>query len=109
VTTLLRLYALPHEGLHLLALLLIRRRAVSATRAHVDIPDDLTTGQYVFVAALPSIVFLLIAAAGIALAFLASGVAQFLLGIAIALIGLVGVAGGAGDWALIAERLGQDS
>jgi hypothetical protein len=53
----LRLFGWPHEQLHVLALLLIGRRPESITRTHVDIPADLSTPQYVFVAGLPALVF----------------------------------------------------
>jgi hypothetical protein len=54
---LIRIFGWPHELLHVAALRLIGRRAVDVTQTHVDIPDDLSTGQYVFVAGLPALVF----------------------------------------------------
>jgi hypothetical protein len=47
----------PHEGLHALALRLIGRRARRITKTHIDIPDDLSTGQFIFVAGLPALIF----------------------------------------------------
>ncbi len=41
----------------MLALFLIGRRPKSVGYKHVDIPDDLSTGAYVFVAGLPALVF----------------------------------------------------
>lgn len=52
-----RIFGPPHELLHVLALLLIGRKPITMTWRHVDIPDDLTDGQYVFVAGLPALVF----------------------------------------------------
>ena len=51
-----RIFGPPHELLHVLALL-IGRRPTAISWTHVDIPDDLTTRQYVFVAGLPALVF----------------------------------------------------
>jgi len=55
--TLYRIFGPPHELLHVLALLLIGRRPKSVGYKHVDIPDDLSTPAYVFVAGLPALVF----------------------------------------------------
>lgn len=54
---LLRLFGPPHEWLHVLALWLVGRRPTRVTVTHVDIPDTLTTRQYVFVAGFPALVF----------------------------------------------------
>ena len=59
-----KIYGAPHELLHVLALMLIGRRAVKFAQDHVIVPSDLTTAQYVFVAALPAIVFFGCMAAG---------------------------------------------
>ncbi|MDZ4763051.1 MAG: metalloprotease family protein [Chloroflexota bacterium] len=102
---LIRLYGVPHEALHVVALWLIGRRALRATRTHVDIPDDLTTRQYVFVAGLPALFF-----GGIALVALigvlnAATLGQTALGmIGVTLAGL-GFAGTMGDIQLIMARL----
>lgn len=57
MNTFLRIFGWPHELLHVLALWMIGRRPKAVTQAHVDIPDDLSTAQYVFVAGLPALVF----------------------------------------------------
>lgn len=101
----LRFFGPPHEALHLLALLLIGRRAVSFTLRHVDIPDDLSTAQYVFVAGLPAAVFVLIMALGVLGLVTAHTIPQALLGLAGALSGGIGAAGTIGDIQLIAARL----
>ena len=54
---LLWVFGWPHELLHALALRLIGRRPEAITQAHIDIPDDLSTVQYIFVAGLPALVF----------------------------------------------------
>jgi hypothetical protein len=59
-----RIYGTPHELLHVLALALIGRRALHVGQDHIIIPNDLTTGQYVFVAGLPALVFFTILALG---------------------------------------------
>jgi hypothetical protein len=104
-----RIFGPPHEALHVLALWLIGRRAVAATRRHVDIPDDLGTGQYVFVAGLPALVFWSLAALGIigltSAQNLLQVVAAFLL-----TMGAVGAGlGTVGDIQLIALRLMEDN
>lgn len=52
-----RIFGPPHEFLHVLALFLIGRRPKTIGYKHVDIPDDLSTRAYVFVAGLPALVF----------------------------------------------------
>jgi hypothetical protein len=52
-----RIFGPPHELLHVLALLLIGRRPKTIGYRHVDIPDDLSTRAYMFVAGLPALVF----------------------------------------------------
>ncbi len=100
-----RLYGYPHEALHVLALWLIGRRAVRATGLHVDVPDDLTTGQYVFVAGLPALVFGGAALLGVLALLNAHTLAQAALAwLAIILMG-IGVAGTAGDVQMIVLRL----
>jgi hypothetical protein len=93
--------------LHLLALWLVRRRAMARGREHVVIPPDLSRRQYVFVAALPGACFVLVAGVGLALAALGGTVPWFLAGCALMLYGMVGAASAAGDLALIAERLNR--
>jgi hypothetical protein len=105
---LLRVFGPPHEALHLLALLLIGRRAVSFTRLHVDIPDDLTTRQYVFVAGFPALVFLIAAALGVTGLVMAQTWTQAGLGLLAALLGTIALAGTVGDLQLIAARLMEE-
>ncbi len=52
-----KIFGPPHELLHVLALVLIGRRPKAISYQHVDIPDDLSTRAYVFVAGLPALVF----------------------------------------------------
>ena len=52
-----KIFGPPHELLHVLALLLIGKRPKAISYKHVDIPDDLSTKAYVFVAGLPAFVF----------------------------------------------------
>ena len=99
---LMMLYGYPHEALHVLALLLMGRRALKFERTHVIIPDDLSVRQFIFVAALPGLVFFVIFAWGL-LAFLNG---WSLIGALIAvMIGGFGTAGALGDLHLIITRL----
>lgn len=107
MNTLLQIFGPSHEALHLLALLMIGRRAVRFSRQHVDIPDDLTTPQYVFVAGLPAITFILMMAFGVVGIALAQVWTQLALGLVAAVIGVIGIAGTIGDLQLIAARLAQ--
>lgn len=102
---LLRIFGPPHEALHLLALLLIGRRAERFTFRHVDIPPDLTTRQYVFVAGMPALVFSIISSLGVIGLVLAQTWTQAALGLAVGLLGTVALAGTMGDVQLIAARL----
>jgi hypothetical protein len=103
--TLLRIFGPPHEALHLLALMLIGRRAVRFTLRHVDIPDDLSTAQYVFVAGLPAATFVLIMGLGVLGLVTAHTLTQAVFGLAAALVGGMGAAGTIGDIQMIATRL----
>jgi Putative zincin peptidase len=101
----LRVFGWPHELLHVLALLLIGRRPESVNRTHVDIPADLSTRQYVFVAGLPALIF-----GGAALisfiAFLeAPDMGQSVLRLVITGVFSIAVLGTMGDIALIIERI----
>lgn len=103
-----RLYGIPHEALHVLALWLIGRRATAVTRTHVDIPDNLPTGQYVFVAGLPALVFgtlTLISVIGLLSA--ATFMQTILAFVGMTAAGL-GLAGTVGDIELIAARLADE-
>ena len=102
---LLLLYGWPHESLHALALLLIGRRALRITRTHVDLPPDLSDGQYLFVAGLPALVFWGGAALGLLGLFDATTLGQAALALAaIFVLGLGGVST-LGDLHLIVLRL----
>lgn len=105
MSTLLWLFGWPHELLHALALYLIGRQPEAITRTHIDIPDDLSTGQYVFVAGLPALVFW----TGLALCaqrlFNAPDAPQFVLWLVItSVVGLAAI-GTLGDLYLIVVRL----
>ncbi len=102
-----RIYGAPHEMLHVIALSLIGRRALDVAQDHVIIPDDLTTGQYVFVAGLPAAVFFIALALGAVGLLNARTVQQA--GIAAAVIIAAGfaAAGTVGDLQLIALKLTQ--
>ncbi|MBW4437224.1 MAG: DUF3267 domain-containing protein [Pleurocapsa minor GSE-CHR-MK-17-07R] len=103
-----RVIGIPHELLHVLALLLIRRRPTGIGLKHVDVPDDLSTRQYIFVAAFPTLAFLLLAAVGLVLLMNAASVLTALAGIVLVLLGMLGMAGGVGDVQLIQLRLARD-
>ncbi len=100
-----KIFGPPHEFLHVLALLLIGRRPKTVGYRHVDIPDDLSTRAYVFVAGLPALVFWGTAIiAGIKLGAASSfgeAVMMFILFSVAALAGL----GTVGDIRLIMRRL----
>ncbi len=100
-----RILGFPHELLHLLALRVIGRRAVSWTRTHVDIPDDLTDNQYVFVAGLPALVFVILALLGMYAIANAQTYPQSIVAIVVMVFGTLSLSGTAGDLQLIADRL----
>ena len=99
-----RIFGPPHELLHLLALRLIGRRPVAFTWTHVDIPPDLTLGQYIFVAGLPALVFWLGAAVGVSLLLQARDFGAVVIGIVIMLLGILSGVGTLGDLTLIIAR-----
>jgi hypothetical protein len=103
-----RIFGPPHESLHVLALYLIGRRPDSVGQTHVDIPDDLTTGQYVFVAGLPALVFWLMAVAGIMILVNAPNLPALVLGWLLLMVGGLAGFGTLGDLQLIAERIAED-
>jgi hypothetical protein len=107
VNLLTRLFGYPHELLHLLALILIGRRAVKFTGTHVDIPDDLTRGQFAFVAGLPALVFFGAAFIGALGMLRAETLGQTALAFLVVLIFGMGAASTMGDLQLIAERLAE--
>lgn len=104
-----RLFGIPHEALHVLALWLIGRRPERVTSTHVDIPGDLSTGRYVFVAIFPTAVFLIIAAMGLVGMASAGSIMQFGVALIAAIVGSIGTVGGMGDLHLITLRLAQDA
>ncbi len=100
-----RIFGWPHELLHALALRLIGRRALSITRTHVDIPEDLTTGQYVFVAGLPALVFWGVAAVSLQALLSAQDILQGVFWFVLMSIASLAGFGTLGDIHLIIERL----
>jgi len=105
---LIRIFGPPHESLHILALYLIGQRPKSTTRTYVDIPDDLSTGQYVFVAGLPAFVFWNMAIAGLIILINAPNLAGLGLGFVLLLVGGLAGFGTLGDLQLIYERIVRD-
>lgn len=104
-----RIFGPPHEALHLLALWLIGRRALAVSWTHVDIPDDLTTRQYVFVAGLPALVFWGATGAALLAAVSAPDVGRLVLALTAALVAGVAAYGTFGDIHLILLRLAEES
>jgi hypothetical protein len=102
---LIRIFGWPHEFLHVLALWLTGRRAVQFTQTHVDIPDDLSTGQYVFVAGLPALVFWSAALWGAQALLSARSIGEAALWFGVTGFFGIGVAGTLGDLLLIFERI----
>ncbi len=102
-----RIFGPPHEFLHLLALWLIGRRAVGFSWTHVDIPNDLSVGQYVFVAGLPALVFGIIAAAGALTLIHAHSLGDVVIGFAVMMLSMFALFGTAGDIQLIVLRLNE--
>lgn len=102
---LMRLYGWPHERLHALALRLIGRRAHEIGAAHIDIPADLTTREFVFVAGLPALVFCGATGLGAVLLLDAATGPVTLAGLLLVIGGGPGVFGTLGDLHLIGERL----
>lgn len=102
---LLRLFGPPHEWLHVLALWLVGRRPTRVTVTHVDIPDTLTTRQYVFVAGFPALVFGFGALLSVAGLVNAATFGQAVLGLAGTLVFGLGLAGTVSDIEQISLRL----
>jgi hypothetical protein len=103
-----RVFGPPHESLHVLALYLIGQRPKSASKTHVDIPDDLTLPQYVFVAGLPAFVFWNMAIAGIIILVNAPNLAGAALGWVLLTVGGMAGFGTIGDLQLIYMRIQED-
>ena len=101
----LRVFGWPHELLHALALLLIGRWPKGISKTHVDIPDNLSTWQYVFVAGLPALIF----SGGTIMSLIAflnaPNLAQSVLRLVIMGLFSVAAAGTMGDIALIIQRI----
>ena len=107
MTWLVRLYGWPHELLHVLALRLIGRKPDAVRQTHVDIPDDLSTGQYVFVAGFPALIFALGAVLGVRIAQSAPSIPGLIIGLLIAAFFALGIMGTIGDLMLILARIMQ--
>lgn len=104
---LLRVFGWPHEILHVLALRLIGRKAIQVEQSHVDIPDDLSTGEYVFVAGLPALVFWLLLAISVQQLLNAPDVARGLIWLVVSAFFTLAALGTLGDLMLIFARLVQ--
>jgi hypothetical protein len=105
----LRFFGPPHEALHVLALWLIGRRAVSFTSTYVDIPDDLTTRQYIWVAGLPALVFWGLAGLGALLLINAPTLLQGVGGFVLLSLSTLAGLGTFGDIQLILLRLMEET
>jgi hypothetical protein len=105
--TLKRIYAAPHELLHVLALLIIGRKPVFVGGDHVIIPSDLTTAQYVIVAGLPALIFFGLTALGAVWLLNAPSPSHTGAAFAVILAAGFGAAGTTGDLQLILARLMQ--
>jgi hypothetical protein len=102
---LIRIFGPPHELLHVIALLLIGRKPTRITRTHVDIPDNLTTGQFVFVAGFPVMVFGGTALLGVIGLVNAATLEQAELALVATVLGGLGASGTVNDIEQIALRL----
>lgn len=105
---LLRIFGWPHELLHVLALVLIGRRPAAITATHVDIPDDLSTSQYVFVAGLPALVFWPLAVFCLRNIFSAGDVVALVGWALLTAVAIMAAVGTLADLYLIALRLMQE-
>jgi hypothetical protein len=103
--TLYRIFGPPHELLHVLALLLIGRRPKAISYRHVDIPDDLSTRAYVFVAGLPALVFWSVALTAAIKLATAKSIGEAILTFAMFSIATLAGLGTIGDIQLIIRRL----
>ena len=102
---LLWVFGWPHELLHVLALRLIGRQSQAITHTHVDIPSDLPTGQFIFVAGLPALVFFTLTAASLQLMFAAAEPVQAVVWLAVTALLALAALGTVGDIMLIVTRL----
>ena len=102
-----KIYGTPHELLHVLALRLIGRRAIKLAQDHVVVPGDLSDGEYVFVAGLPALVFMICLAVGVLLLTRAQTPNDAGMAVAIIIAAGFAVAGTVGDLQLIWLRVMQ--
>lgn len=100
----MRIFGPPHELLHLLGLWLVGRRAVAFSWRHVDIPPDLSLGEYLFVAGLPALVFWGAAGVGLLRLLNADGLNGVIIGGVVLLLGVLGGLGTVGDLHLMMMR-----
>jgi hypothetical protein len=106
---LLRIFGWPHELLHALALILIGRRPERVEQDHIDIPGDLSTGQFVFVAGFPALLFLIVGAICVGSLSRAADAGQIMLWLLLTLVSGIAFAGTVGDLLLIFGRLMLDT
>lgn len=102
-----RLFGPPHELLHVLALLLIGRRPKAINSRYVDIPDDLSTPAYVFVAGLPALVFWGAALAALFAVINSQTFIETVIAFAVFSVTALAGLGTIGDMQLILRRLGK--
>jgi len=102
---LIRLFGPPHESLHWLALRMIGRNALDVTATHIDIPDDLSVWQYIFVAGMPALVFWGTAVLGLMMLMSTRTVGDLLGGLLLTTLGSLAGLGTMGDIQLIITRL----
>lgn len=105
--TLYRVFGPPHELLHIVALLLIGRRPKAVNSRYVDIPDDLSTPAYVFVAGLPALVFWGAALVALLKVVNASGIGEAVIAFVVFTVAALAGLGTFGDLQLILRRLGR--
>lgn len=103
-----RIFGPPHEFLHVLALLLIGRKPKRVHFRYVDIPDDLSTRAYVFVAGLPALVFWGVALGAALKLVNANDVGEAVLAFVVFSVGALAGLGTLGDIQLIIRRLGKE-
>ncbi len=102
---LVRIFGWPHELLHVLALRLIGRRPLRVQQSHVDIPDDLSTSQFVFVAGLPLLVFSVLSTVSVSFLLNAPDLLQIILWLCVTAFFALALMGTLGDLMLILARL----
>lgn len=105
----LRVFGWPHELLHALALLLIGRWPEGISKTHVDIPNNLATWQYVFVAGLPALIFGGGVLFGLVAFINAPDILQAVLRLVVTGLFSVAALGTMGDIALIIQRINTEN